>query len=240
MAILLLLLATLQPLASASHLEDFRAASELYAAGDYSKAAQMFGDLARTAPSTGAFHNLGNAEWKSGRKGEAVLAWERAQWLDPYGANTKANLRFARFKAQLPSPDLAWYEICSTWLPVQTWAWLACVSFWLALGMMILPGVRRWRKADWHQGLAAASLAVFLLTLPALLGVHTRSWMGVIRVGDAPLRLTPTREAQVLVRLAAGESARVERQRGQYLYVRAGNEAAGWLDNSEFGLIAAP
>jgi hypothetical protein len=42
----------------------------------------------------------------------------------------------------------------------------------------------------------------------------------------------------VLVRLTGGEFVRVERERGDYLYVRAGNDAAGWVDRAELGLIA--
>jgi hypothetical protein len=101
----------------------------------------------------------------------------------------------------------------------------------------MLPGIFRWRKADWHQGIAAAGFAIFLLTIPALLGVHTRSRLGILVPKETPLRLTPTREAQVLAKVPAGEMARLERVRGDYLYVRAGN-AAGWVERSQFGLIA--
>jgi hypothetical protein len=217
---------------------DFRQGCEAFAAGAYEQAAAAFRDLVALEPSSGALHNLGNAEWRRGQTGEAILAWERAQWLSPFSANTRANLRYARQKAQLPSTSLAWYEICSSWLPVSVWPVLAAVSLWVALAMVMLPGVLRWRKADWHQALAAGCLAIFLLTLPALLGVHTRAKFGVIRTQDTLLRLTPTREAQTLGKLPAGELARLERQRGQYVYVRAGNDAAGWIERRQFGLIA--
>ncbi len=226
--------------ALAAQVSDFRQGFEAYAAGGYEQAATVFRDLAARAPSAGTYHNLGNAEWKLGRTGPAILAWERALWISPYDANTRANLRYARSKAQLPSPLLAWYEVCSTWLPVGAWPILAAISLWLALALVFLPGILRWRKADWHQATAAALLAVFLLTIPALFGVQARSRIGVIRAKDTPLRLTPTAEAQVLTRLAGGELARLEGQRGGYVYVRAGNDAAGWLERSQFGLIASP
>ena len=38
-----------------------------------------------------------------------------------------------------------------------------------ASALVLLPGILRLRKADWQQGLAAASLAVFLLAIPALI-----------------------------------------------------------------------
>ena len=218
----------------------FRQGFDAYAVGAHNEAALCFLDLSTNRPSPGVFHNLGNAEWKRGQTGEAILSWERAQWLDPFGVNTRANLRFARQTAQLPAPQLAWYEICSTWLPVKVWSWLAMASIWLAIALVMLPTIFHWRKADWHQAVAAAGFAIFLLTIPALIGVHARSNLGVIRVKDTPLRLTPTREAQVLGKLPAGEVARLERERGNYVYVRAGNDAGGWVERAQFGKISEP
>jgi tetratricopeptide (TPR) repeat protein len=238
-AFLALLLTALPVLANSAKAEDaFQKACSFYASGNFNQAATSFRELVLTHLSSGVLHNLGNAEWKCGHAGEAVLAWERAQWLDPFDANTRANLRFARKAAQLTAPDLAWYEICSTWLPVNAWAWLAGGGFWLALALVMLPGIFRWRKAGWQQALSAGGFAVFLLALPALLGVHSRAGLGVVRAPDTPLRLTPTSEAQVLTKLPAGEMARLERERGSYVYIRAANDAAGWVRREEFGLIS--
>jgi tetratricopeptide (TPR) repeat protein len=226
--------------ASSSEFESlFHHGSQAYAAGGFEQAAGYFEDALKLSPSSGALHNLGNAEWQRGRTGYAILAWERAQWLHPYNANTRANLRFARKTAQLDSPDFAWYEICSKWLPVDMWAWLAGVSLWVAISMVMLPGILRWRKADWHQGLAAAGFAMFLLSIPAMIGVQSRSQRGVVLSRETPLRLTPTHEAQVLTKLPAGDMVRLERERGDYVYVRAGNDAAGWVERSQFGRISA-
>lgn len=215
----------------------FSLGTDAFRAEKYEKAAEYFGLAAVAAPSAGAWHNLGNAEWQLGQSGPAILAWERAEWLDPFSANPRANLRFARKARLLDNPELAWYEICSTWLPVNAWPWLACVSFWVAIALVVLPGIFRPRLAGWHQALAAAGFAVFLLTLPAMYGVQTRSRMGVVLPRETPLRLTPTSEGQTIARLPAGETARLERERGHFLYVRSG-AGAGWVARGEFGLIA--
>lgn len=213
----------------------FHRGADEYAAGHFQAAAELFRQAA-VPPASGALYNLGDAEWQDNHPGPAILAWEHAQWLDPFNRNIPANLRFARKVRQLDAPELAWYEICSTWLPVNWWAWLSCGSFWLAVAMLMLPGIFGWRKAGWQQGLAAASFAVFLLTIPTLAGVHTRSKLGVILPKDTPLRLTPTSDAQVLLRLPEGESARMERERGDYVLIRTGN-AAGWVERTQFELI---
>lgn len=225
--------------AASTQVEDaFNLGFQSYLAGGYEQAAGFFREATATAPSAGSLHNLGNAEWQCGRAGPAILAWERALWLDPFSRNTHANLRFARKAAQLDAPELAWYEICSTWLPVNAWPWLASLSFWSAVTMVMLPGIFRWRKSGWHQGIAAAGFAIFLLTLPALAGIHARANLGILLPKEAPLRLTPTSEGQILTRLPAGEAARVEGGRGRFFFIRASN-AAGWVERAQFGLISA-
>ena len=211
---------------------------QAYVAGGFAQAATNFREASARRITAGTLHNLGNAAWQSGRPGAAILAWEQAQWINPFNPDTRGNLRFARKAAQVESPELTWYEICSAWLPVNAWAWLATISFWVAAAMVILPGLLRWRKADWHQGLAAAGFAVFLITLPALVGVHTRSRLGVVVAAATPLRLTPTQQAQILAKLPAGESARLERARGNYVFIRTAT-AGGWVERGQFGLVAS-
>jgi tetratricopeptide (TPR) repeat protein len=208
-----------------------------YQAGDYKGAVRAFREAAEVRPAAGTFQNLGNAEWQLGRTGQAVLAWEQSLWLDPFHRAAYTNLRFARKTAQLESPELTWYEVVSSWLPVNWWAWIAGVSFWLAVGMVLLPGIFRWRKFAWHQALAAFGLAVFLLSVPAHVGVDTRSRIGFVLQKNAPLRLTPTENAQFVTRLPAGEPARVEKIRGAYLLIHTGH-ATGWVERNQFGLTS--
>ncbi len=212
---------------------------EAYRTGDFAGAAKAFRQSTRLQPASGTLQNLGNAEWQRGEAGAAVLAWEQALWLNPFNQPARLNLRYARRLAQLEAPDLAWYEVVSTWLPVNWWAWIAGGSLWLAVGMGTGPGLLRWRKAAWHQALAALGLMVFLLSLPAQLGVQTRSHIGFVVQKDTPLRLTPTRDAQVVTRLAAGEPVRWERTRGNLLLIRTSHEGfRGWVDQEQVGLTS--
>lgn len=223
--------------AAASGSELFKRGLEDYQAGNFKEAAKAFRETTAAAPSAGAFYDLGNAEWQANHPGEAILAWEHAQWLDPLNKNPRNNLRFARRMRLLDTPQLAWYEVCSTWLPPRVWPWLACVTFWLAIALVLLPGIFRARKAGWQQGLAAGSFAIFLLTLPALYGIQTRSHIGIVLAQNTTLRLTPTAEGQTVTKLPAGETARVERERANYVFVRTPN-AVGWVERGELGLVS--
>ncbi len=235
---LLLLACCLWPSpASALPAQDlFQAGITAYRAADYARAAEAFRQSSTLQPAAGALLNLGDAEWQRRRTGEAILAWDQALWLDPLNQSARQNLRFARKTAQLEAPDLAWYEVISTWLPVDWWAWIPGVSLWLAVAAVLLPGIFRRRKATWHQAIAALGLMVFLLSVPAHIGVETRSRVGFVLQKDTPLRLTPTLDAEAATHLAAGEPARRIRVRGNYVLVRT-SHTAGWVERDQFGLI---
>lgn len=217
----------------------FIAGTQAYKAADYSSSAAAFRQSATLHPGSGTLQNLGLAEWQRGKVGQAILAWEQALWLDPFNESARVNLRFARKAAQLEAPELSWNEAVSTWLPVNWWAWLAGLSLWLAVGMGTLPGVLRRPKAAWHQALAAFGVMVFLLSVPAHLGVRTRSRFGFVLEKDTPLRLTPTLEAQAITRLSPGDPVRRVRARGNFVLVRT-SRATGWIRPEQLGLICAP
>lgn len=220
-------------------MNSFEAGNAAYNAGDFATAAKAFRVVAATEPAAGTFQNLGNAEWQQGRTGEAILAWEQALWVNPFDANARNNLRFARQTAQLEAPELRWYEVASTWLPVNWWGWIVGGSLWTVVGVLTLPGVLRLRRASWQQAVAALGLGIFLLSLPAHIGTMTRTRLGVILPNDTPLRLTPTTGAEAITRLAAGEPARWVRASGDYLFVRT-NRGAGWVKRAQFALVCAP
>jgi tetratricopeptide (TPR) repeat protein len=214
----------------------FREGTSAYRAGDYSRAARAFSQAAGRRPASGTLQNLGNAQWQGGQTGPAIVAWEQALWLDPFNRAARNNLRFARKAAQVEAPELSWDEVVSTWLPIDWWAWITGASLWLAVGMVLLPGILRRRKAAWHQAVAALGIMVFLLSVPAHFGIHARARLGFVLQPDAPLRLTPTQEAQVLARLGAGEPARWVRARGPCVLIRT-SRALGWIERGQFGLV---
>lgn len=208
-------------------------------AGDFAQATKEFQSSLAAQPAAGTLLNLGLAHWRNGHVGEAILCWEQSAWLNPFEQDARNNLVFARAEMQVEPLELAWYELASTWLPANVWAAILCGSLWLAVGMMILPGVFRWRKARWHQAVAALGLGVFLLSLPPNLGVIARAQLGIALGKKSPLRLTPTQEAEVVSWLTPGEPVRQLRQWGEYRFVRTAH-GSGWIHRREVGVFSGP
>ncbi len=205
-------------------------------AGQFPEAAAAFQSDLKHQVSPGALVNLGIAEWQGGHAGAAMLAWERAAWLDPYDERAKQNLKFARQVTQVDAPELRWHEKISAVLPSAAWGWLAGVGLWLATGALVLPRVFRWRKSGGPQALAALGVGIFILALTAEFGVAGRTNLGVVLKKNAPLLLTPTRAGEMILTLNAGESARVLRARGNFYFIRT-LMGAGWVARENIGFV---
>jgi hypothetical protein len=204
--------------------------------GESLQAYHMFSQSTALVPASGTLHNLGNAAWRLQKSGPAVLAWEQALWIDPRNDPARTSLRYARHGGKLDELSLRWYEVCSSWLPASWWPWLASTAFWSAVGLLVLPPILRQRRRDLFQALAAGCAAIFLLCLPALAGLDSRAAIGFILPEEAPLRLTPTAEGQILTFLPSAEPGRVERVRGRYALVRT-RYHTGWVEQNDIGLI---
>ena len=84
----LLLLLTGQWIALAANDSSFASGVAAYEAGRFAVAARDFRNSTTNEPATGAFLNLGLSEWRRGRAGTAICAWEQALWISlrsPYG-----------------------------------------------------------------------------------------------------------------------------------------------------------
>jgi hypothetical protein len=205
-------------------------------AGNFSEAATNFETSVKMEPSSGALLNLGIAQWQSGRAGAAILAWERAAWIDPLDANVRQNLKFARLVAQVEAPELRWYETLSTWLPANAWLWIAGASLWLMAAALVLPRVFRWKKTGGQQILTALGGGIFIFAVVASFGVVSRTDIGFVLKKNTPLRLTPTSGSELISSLPAGEPVRRVKLRGNYLFIRT-PMAAGWIERQQVELV---
>lgn len=214
----------------------FHAGIAAYEAGQFDLAAQAFSDSLAEQTAPGTLLNLGLAEWRRGRAGDAILAWEQAAWLDPFDHGARNNLLYAQESAQVNAPELTWFEQASTWLPANFWTWIAGGSLWLAVALVTLPGFFRMRKAGWHQAVAALALGVFLLSLAPSAGIITRSKIGIVTEKNTLLRLTPTQSAETVVPLPPGEPVRALRKHGDYFFVHTQN-GNGWVGRQQIKFV---
>ena len=103
LALLLLLGTQLHAGAAAGQ---YNEANALYRAGDFAAARHMYLEVVDAGVEDARiYYNLGNACFKSGQLGEAILWYERARRLLPHDEDIEANLRFANLVKQDRDPQ---------------------------------------------------------------------------------------------------------------------------------------
>lgn len=209
-----------------------------YARGDYAGAVEHWQEQGHrdglTAPLLSA---LGNAEWKLGRKGRAVLCWERALLLNPRDTVAIAGLRHAQTAGGIERPVPSWSENYSAFLSADTWLILAGVSFWGVALCVALPKFRPQNRSAWYQRGLVSFATLLALSLPGLWGSHTYAQRAVVRRAEVALRLTPTAQGEPVSGIGEGDVVRTERGFNGHTRVQTAEGKTGWVRAGEVEAI---
>jgi len=209
-----------------------------YAAGDFVGAIERWqAQVLAEGATAGRLAALGNAEWKLGRKGRAMVCWERALLLDPRNAVATAGIRHAQSAGGVERPALTWAENYAAFLGANAWLVIATAAFWVALLGLLIPRLRRRAPSEGQEKMVVAAATVFLLSLPGLWGGHLYARRAVVRQSEVSLRLTPTARGEAIVGIAEGDVVRTDRPFNGYVRVTTADGKHGWLQARE---IEAP
>lgn len=123
--------------------------------------------------STTLFYNLGNAYYRQGNLGKAIVNYERALKLDPTNADARANLDFVNSKITDKQIDSGSY-MYSLWektvcvFKADTWAIIALILFAVFLGSVatyVFSSSVSVKKASFFGGLVVLVLTVSSVTM---------------------------------------------------------------------------
>lgn len=119
-------------------------ADSAYTRDDFSLAATLYSQAIDSLGSSAAlYYNLGNAYYRLGRPGLAIVNYERALRLDPSNRNARENLEFVNGRITDQVGDSGTFlsntfERIITLAHPDTWGWLALGSFVLLIGSVAL------------------------------------------------------------------------------------------------------
>src|SRR3954471_10060416 len=114
--------------------DEFAKANQAYAEARYDEAAAGYQELVRSGNwNATVFYNLGNAQYRLGNFGQAILNYERALALDPRHPEADANLRLARDEARALELRKNWIERYAAMGTVKQWSIAAAAGLWIAL-----------------------------------------------------------------------------------------------------------
>ena len=180
----------------------FTAAQESYRAGAYADAIASYGSIIGSGEvSAAVWYNLGNAHFRAGTIGKAILSYERALRLAPTDEDVRHNLNLAYLRTVdriEPLPELfivTWVRSLNAMLAVTTTT-VIFLAFWcaafLSLAAMFLVrsgGVVRGMRVLFFSGSVAAVAAGLVLLFQVLLTPSTTD--GIIMAPTVTAKTSP-------------------------------------------------
>jgi tetratricopeptide (TPR) repeat protein len=232
-----LLLCWVAPLGAADD-RAISAAETAYAKGDYATAIEKWSEEARIEGVTAArLSALGNAEWRLGRKGRAMVCWERALLLDPFDPVATAGIRHALNAGGTDRPAFTWTENYAAFLTADAWLIVATLSFWVAFLCVIVPRLRRRTASEANHRTRVISLTLLVLCIPGLWGSRVLSARAVVRKAEISLRLTPTQFGEPMSSVDEGDVVRTGRPLNGHVRVTTADGKTGWLRAGEIEAV---
>jgi len=214
----------------------FAKANQDYSEGRFQEAVDSYQGLVTSGHwSANLFYDLGNAWFRLGNFGEAILNYERALALDPHHPEAAANLALVRDESralELKRNRLERYIGTGT---STQYSIAASIAFWLALfGAARLFFLRR-------RSVALVSLIIFSTvvlagTVFALYSLETGSKgrdLAIVTGKNVQARLATADNANSVLALPPGSEIQVLSQRGDWLYAALPNDLRGWIPASE-------
>ncbi len=214
-------------------------ANSLYAAGEYQAARDRYLEVvAGGMEDAWLFYNLGNAWFKSGELGKAILWYERARRLEPRDPDILHNLRFAKTikRDRDPEPGHRFYTAMARVLHHPTLDELSAAfsALLLALFLLGLVWLRRGRQmtSGWLAGVIVCSslLLVNTVVLSARMYHHYTVTEAIVIYPQARARSGPDERQTPVFLVHEGTKVRIDRQQEDWLLIRLPNGLRGWLE----------
>jgi tetratricopeptide (TPR) repeat protein len=222
----------------------FQKAEALYQEERYAEAADIYESIRANGVEDGVlYYNLGNAYFKSGRLGFAILSYERALKRMPGDEDVRANLAFARTLVSrgLEPPPLplaiGWavdlYQRAGRGFLAKTLS-LAFLVGGAAATLLLLDRWPAYRTVALSA--LAASGAVALLAGAALVSkVRAESTRveAVVVTENAYVRSGPLESSPRLAEVHEGLKLRILGERERFFQVSLANGLTGWLPRAQ-------
>ena len=220
------------PAARAQADATFAKANADFAAGNTSAAIKGYESLVKNRQwSASLFYDLGNAYFRAGDRGRAILNYERALALDPSQPEAKANLRLARDQARALELAPNRVEEHLDYLTRNQYAWLGATAFWASVAIFCGLCFAQRRAVVWIFALVLSGTVCVGAAGVVYALEKGRSGRNVaIVIGkNVQARIATAESANTVLLLPPGSEVRILDTRGDWIYADLPNDLQGWI-----------
>ncbi len=223
-------------------------ANTAYINGQYAEAVRGYEAIRNQGlESAKLYLNLGNAYYKQGLVGKAILEYHRALRLSPSDDDVRYNLAIANAYVQdkievIPTFFLKrWVISLQNACSGSSWAIWSLIFFVIAMACTILYLLAEglaWRKGGFYGALVAVLLFAFSFASASRskrLALHPRS--AIVMSGAAPVKSSPDKGSKDIFVLHEGTQVDVRDSLGDYREIVIADGNKGWIQNSAIEMI---
>jgi len=211
---------------------EFAKANQEFAQGHFKEAISGYEALIRSGQwSANVFYDLGNAYFRTGDFGRAILNYERALTLERHHPEATANLQIARDEAHALEIQPSSLERYLQFASLNQYSIAAATAFWLAIFAMFALIFKQRRSAR----AIAVSICCLLVLAVAVYAIFTLERgskgqaLAVVTGKDVQARLATADTANSVLALPAGSEIRILSTRGDWIYATLPNNLRGWI-----------
>ncbi len=228
--------------------ELFHSANRMYQNKEYDKAVKLYEEIVTEGyEGVSLYYNLGNAYYRSGKIGYAILFYEKALKLSPGDEDIQQNLRIANSKTidKLPDfPDFFLFRIWENLLSVFSlsgWVYFSYIFFILLLisvtGYFLFKNLL-YRKYSFYAGIIIA--VIFTLSISIMLVKLNQDYntrRGIIVQLVANVKTSPDENGDDTFVIHEGLKIKVEELIGSWMKIRLDDGKTGWVEEKNIEII---
>jgi len=211
---------------------EFAKANQEFAQGHFKEAISGYEALIRSGQwSANVFYDLGNAYFRTGDFGRAILNYERALTLERHHPEATANLQIARDEAHALEIQPSSLERYLQFASLNQYSIAAATAFWLAIFAMFALIFKQRRSAR----AIAVSICCLLVLAVAVYAIFTLERgskgqaLAVVTGKDVQARLATADTANSVLALPTGSEIKILSTRGDWIYAALPNNLRGWI-----------
>ena len=211
---------------------NFTNANQEYAQGHFKEAISSYEALVRAGQwSANLFYDLGNAYFRTGDFGRAILNYERALALERHHPEAAANLQIARDEARALELQQSWLERHLQFASVNQYCIAAAIAVWLAIFAVVILIFARRRSVT----MIAMLIFCLLISSIAIYAAYTLergtdgSALAIVTGKEVQARLATADTANSVLALPAGSEVKILSTRGDWIYAALPNDLRGWI-----------
>jgi len=222
--------------------------NQYYQKKEYRKAIDLYQKILDEGyVGTAVYYNLGNAYYREGKIGYAILNYERALKISPGNNNVKYNLAFVNSKTidkinTLPSFFLFdWWQSLLALFAVSGWVYIAYffyICLLISIGLYFFVKRPKFQRYSFFAGIISTFFLIITITL---LTVKYNQEMniknGIIVESAVTVKQSPDPTSNDAFVIHEGLKVRIEESVDNWFEIRLKDGKVGWMPKKDLQII---